>query len=49
MFKYKYLGTEAKHLPKQGVNVKEFGDIVESKIPIDHPEFEYFEETKHKK
>jgi len=46
--KYRYTGTDEKHLPQQGVLVKP-GDTVETSEPIEHPEFELVQEEKGKK
>jgi len=43
-YTYRYTGTEEKHLPHQGVMVRENGEIVTVNEPINHPEFELVEE-----
>lgn len=48
--KYKYTGDEQNlHLPKRNVFVKVKGEIVESEIEINHPDFERVSESEVKR
>ena len=41
--KYRFTGSDARHLPKLGITVLP-GEMIESKYIINHPDFEQIEE-----